>query len=209
MSRLIRFPAAKEISEVSVPGSAREVAARAFAHCRRLEGIRFDSLLETVGFGAFMCCEALKSINFRKGVLLLGRCAFTLSGKLEEVVTPDSCRGYRFSKPFLIDVRKQSIIMAVASGEHLDINIPDCSSLASWAMAYNKSKSIFVESPLIRISPYAFWNSDVESIALPRTLEEIDDSAFYGCRMLRDVRLNSKPIIAKNAFNGSTFAPVK
>ena len=40
------------------------------------------------------------------------------------------------------------------------------------------------------IGDSAFYNSGIENVTLPETLQVIEDRAFYGCRKLKDVKVN-------------------
>ena len=45
-------------------------------------------------------------------------------------------------------------------------------------------------SKLEEMEGYCFWNSGLEEITLPKTVKEIDESAFEDCGDLRSIHLD-------------------
>ena len=104
------FNGLKELEEVTLPPSVKEIRNEAFAYCRNLKRIHFSKGLQTIGdetfrgcvslngillpqtlstikHGAFMGCDALEKIRIPKGAEL-GNDVFCGCDNLKEVVLP-------------------------------------------------------------------------------------------------------------------------
>lgn len=86
--KLVRCPEGKQIS-TAVPGSVREISAKAFEGCSQLQGIGMSPKVETIGERAFAGCSSLKGMALPAGLKYLGEKAFFQCTSLEQVAFED------------------------------------------------------------------------------------------------------------------------
>ena len=76
ITELIKYPAAKTISEYSVPNSVTSIGYAAFASCANLANITIPDSVTSIGYGAFASCANLASITIPNSVTSIGLDAF-------------------------------------------------------------------------------------------------------------------------------------
>ena len=65
ITELIKYPAAKTISEYSVPNSVTSIGNSAFASCENLASITIPNSVTSIGLDAFMQCKNLANIYYK------------------------------------------------------------------------------------------------------------------------------------------------
>lgn len=86
--KLVRCPEGKQIS-TAVPGTVREISAKAFEGCSQLQGIAMSPKVESIGERAFAGCSSLKGMALPAGLKYLGEKAFFQCSSLEQVAFED------------------------------------------------------------------------------------------------------------------------
>lgn len=75
---------------------------------------------------------------------------------------------------------------------------------------YNGRGDVVISDGVTVIGEAAFWNSDISSVKLPKGLKKIKDSAFAGCRGLKEMELPDSVLsIGKSAFARSGIETIR
>ena len=90
ITKLIRYPSAKTISEYSVPNSVMSIGNSAFSGCTNLASITIPDSVTSIGDGAFGVCTNLASITISNSVTNIGTHTFTGCTNLASIIIPDS-----------------------------------------------------------------------------------------------------------------------
>ena len=90
ITKLIRYPSAKTISEYSVPNSVTSIGNSAFSGCTNLASITIPDSVTSIGDGAFGVCTNLASITISNSVTSIGTHTFTSCANLTSITIPDS-----------------------------------------------------------------------------------------------------------------------
>jgi hypothetical protein len=83
------FCRSDKIKSITLPSSVRYIDEQAFAWCRNLERVSFESVLE-IGERAFMGCDKLNSIDWGNELEVIGEKAFAYCTALKFVSLPES-----------------------------------------------------------------------------------------------------------------------
>ena len=84
--------------------------------------------------------------------------------------------------------------------KHVEISKDNATICSVDGVVYSKDKSVLIYFPLAKkdltipdsvrvIGAYAFYDSLIESVAIPDTVEKIDNKAFYLCNKLSSVTI--------------------
>ena len=89
-TELIRYPAAKTISEYSMPDSVTSIGDSAFDDCTSLSSITIPNSVTSIGSRAFFNCTSLASITIPDSVTSIGDSAFDGCSSLSSITIPNS-----------------------------------------------------------------------------------------------------------------------
>ena len=90
ITELIKYPAAKTISEYSVPNSVTSIGYAAFASCTNLANITIPDSVTSIGYGAFASCANLASITIPNSVTSIEGRIFSSCANLASITIPNS-----------------------------------------------------------------------------------------------------------------------
>ena len=90
ITELIKYPAAKTISEYSVPNSVTSIGYAAFVSCTNLANITIPDSVTSIGYGAFARCANLASITIPNSVTSIEGRIFSSCTNLASIIIPDS-----------------------------------------------------------------------------------------------------------------------
>ena len=79
----------KEIRDLVIPKTVKDIAGGVFSDCRWLESVTFEGDLEEIGYQSFRNCKRLKSIQFCGSVGAIGSGAFYGCNSLETLELPE------------------------------------------------------------------------------------------------------------------------
>ena len=219
------------IKSVVIPNSVTEIGRQAFHYCSKLTGVTMSNSLTILRKGAFWNCTALTAIQLPLTLLYIGESAFQNCPKLTISVFENTfCQQYcmrkklpyitlaNYAHPSEDDVFKYSIekdehynyyaVLTRYTGVDSYITVPE--KLGGW--------------PVKVIGEYAFSNVElpkdgsfdgglafnwyydedfIVSVTLPKTITEIQRSAFEGCGKLVSINLpQGLQAIGDYAFDG-------
>ena len=89
MTTLIAYPAAKDGSSFTVPGTVKTVGDSAFSECNKLTSITLPGSMTKIDVYAFYYCQNLKSITMPKKLDSIGDHAFAGCQSLAEMTVPE------------------------------------------------------------------------------------------------------------------------
>lgn len=181
------------VTHLRVDPSVTEIPPRAFLECVTLTQVELPEGLEKIGFAAFSCCRALKTIHIPSTVHEIGGGAFVFCSELKEIILPQGlvklgerafheCRSLetlylppmiqtieRFT--FLECTRLTKVILPTNLQEIKEYAFYMCESLVS----------IEFPSSLRVIGRLAFQDTGLTVFNLPDTVE--DWGYFCGCKL--------------------------
>ena len=187
------FGQCRNLKNIRIPSSVKEIGASAFSHCSSLTSINIPSSVTSIGGSAFKGCERLTSINIPSSVTSIGGSAFKGCERLTSVTIPSSVtriEGWAFSDcSNLTRVTIPSSVTSIGMG-----TFSNCSSLTS----------VTIPSSVTSIEGWAFNGCErLTSVTIPSSVTSIGELAFSGCRSLTSVTIpSSVTSIGEFAFSG-------
>ena len=172
------------LSEIEIPKTVEKIDSYAFEYCEKLTSVIFgtDSQLKNIGERAFSWCESLTSIEIPRGITKLETGVFSGCNNLSEIVIPDS----------IIEVGDTPLHYTAWYNRQSDGEIYINNILYSYKGNMPANTSITVKDGTTSIASQCFsWQSNLVSIILPDSLENINDSAFYYCEGLTNIEIPS------------------
>ena len=164
-------------------GFSVEIGSSAFSDCTSLLAISLSGNVNTLGNYAFSGCTALESFSLPEGVTSIGDYAFSGCTALESLVLPDSLTsmGYRMIENTAIP------------NITIPRNVTDCSSSGyngPLANCKTLTSVVFAEG-MTSMPSYVCASGDytsyVSSVAIPSSVTNIGDYAFYNCTNLATI----------------------
>lgn len=185
------FASAKNLKSVELAPSITKIPQSCFSGCTQLANIVFANNTTTIADNAFMGCASLEEITIPRYVKEIGANAFLNCSRLSTVtlnpdlknIGSDAFKGCNaLVKVKISDLAKYTQIyfpdpMAspVTLAKHLEIGNEDIINLV-------------IPDGVKKISAYAFNNMvGLTAVSLPKTMQEIGNSAFAGCPKIENV----------------------
>lgn len=170
----------KDIREISLPGTIKNIANWTFYNCNNLQTVKLGEGISYVSFRMFDNCTALKNVSLPNSLQKIGSYAFYGCSKLEHLVIPstvDSIGNHAFNGCSALQ----------------QINIPQgIKKLADAVLSGTGIKTLDIPSSVNDIGMAAFSNCEsLQSIKLPKGLTVLNASLFYGCKQLSDIQIPS------------------
>lgn len=199
------FSDCNELVSVTLPEGLTVISADGFHFCRKLERIVFPSTLEVIEGFAFSGCRELRELNFSEGLKSLDTWSFYSCDALTRITLPASLEhvadGTFCSCDNLVEIN-------VARGNPYLRSVDGLLYSADYKTLYaipagRVGAVTVVEGVTFIYEDAANGCSGLTSITLPRTLAEIDDSAFSGCSSLETVRFSGTQSQWNNVTVGS------
>ncbi len=175
MSKLIQYPGGNDNVSYIIPDFVSEIEERAFASCANLQEVTIPENVTSIGYDAFLMCEALHTVNFNVTNSSLPR-IFSGCNNLTTINIGNNVK--------LISGFSNSCITS--------INIPgNVTAIDSYAFENCKNlTNINISEGVTVIESKAFWEcTGLKSIVIPDSITTIGDNAFYYCTALETVSL--------------------
>jgi hypothetical protein len=170
------FQKCKNLREIHLPDGINQIDDLTFSECTSLAYIKFPRNLLRIGRWAFYKCESLIEIHMPEKLRILGDSAFSSCINLKKVVLPDKLQKIETS---VFDLCKSLV----------DINIPKYlreipAGFLDWTSISGKLE---IPNGVILIDDFAFSNTKIESVVIPKSIKKIGNSAFKNCKNLKEV----------------------
>ena len=166
------------VESIDCPPSLRSIGGTAFEGCKNLRAVNLREGLEEIGLWAFLDCENLSEIKFPSTLKSIAARAFENCKSLTAVNIPESMT--------LLDWRTFSGTGVIS------VDIPG--NIVKCASAFENCKSLrnVTFSDGIRTIWGTFAGcTNLETVKIPSSVNQISRSAFTGCVNLRDVWIYS------------------
>lgn len=202
----------KDIREISLPGTIKNIANWTFYNCNNLqtvklgEGISYVSFrmfdnctalknvslpnsLQKIGSYAFFNCSSLTSVNIPSSVTTIGYCCFNGCDKLSTIKVSPANPYFSTDGKAIFNKDKTVLYTAIPVTSY---NIPSTVRKLG-SSAFNDQKdmtSATLPEGLVSIGSYAFSGcSKLEHLVIPSTVDSIGNHAFNGCSALQQINI--------------------
>lgn len=184
-TELVRFPAASDVTEYSIPESVTDFGHYAFFHATKLRRISIPGSIEQIGVTVFYDCKSLQQIEFSEGLTRIGEQAFAFCKSLTNIDLPDSLKyidmaafggcnltGVLVLPESLNPVSSKLTWSEVFGGPITAYSVPESNIYLSTdenGVLYNKDKTVLLSVPRA---------SELSEYQVPESVTEIATGAF-------------------------------
>ena len=188
------FEGCASLTEFTVPKNVKILGKDVFKNCSSLRRLTISDSVTEIGVGAFEGCTSLTEFTVPKSVKILGKNA------IPKTVTTvyfnaENCELY-YPDNECIPPFAESSIEKVVIGDTVK-RIPDY-----FFSNLDYEESLVIPDSVTEIGKFAFENSSIENIVLPKNLVSIEEGTFSGSNI--ELSENSLPgslrMIGKSAF---------
>lgn len=159
-----------------------KIGDNAFKDCTHVETVALPLYVESIGNYAFYNCNALTAITLPEYVTNIGDYAFKKSN-LSKIIIPDSVAKIGASA-----FSECINLTAVVFGENSKLTF-----ISAFTFYYCENLSSFsIPVGVTGIDRYAFSNTALTEITIPKKVKYIGAYAFNGCEKLKNVNLEVK-----------------
>lgn len=203
------FRARRDLREIVLPNSCREIRGEAFADCNMLQKISWSDHLESIGEESFLACKNLQSVDFKK-VTSIGGSAFSGCAKLKRVTLPKTLETlgeyafYNCRQLAHFEVEKGcEAYFAVSGVLYSDL-------LGSWYLEqYPRAKTdeeFVIPFTVLGTAARAFDNcKSIKRLYIPQGMSRFNTNAFFNCTGLEEIysyRSFPPEVIGTDALHG-------
>ena len=224
-----------QLLEVILPKGLKTIEESTFSNCEALRKIEIPETIEKIGDYAFLNCVDLKTINIPDSLISIGNAAFYGCTSLKNLIIPNSvefignsaiygCSSLNYNtydnayylgnnnNPFLVLVKSlNNEVKKVTVNKNAKFIYSEAFHYTYYEYLNNESlleEVIFEENSNLKfIGDSAFSGCKyLKEIKLPSTVKEILDNAFYGCDSLFKLELpNGIKYLPSNLVSGRNF----
>ena len=185
------FASCQNLETLDIPDSVTTIENNAFLYCYKL--ITVENGVSYVDNWAVDFDDTHTSVTLKDGTVGISDQAFESSNKLRSVTVPDSVihmGAYAFSScanlsEVSLDEGLETIGISAfrGCGALASITIPDSVTvIGNDAFSYcDNLSAVTLGNGIKTIGSYAFQECNISSIVLPRSIETLGNSVFYGC----------------------------
>lgn len=207
----------KALTSIELNENLTSIGKYAFNTCSKLSTVTLPSTLQSIDEFAFGSCSALSSINFPEGLLSIEKYGFSSTG-LTSVKLPESIQtigAYAFTSCKSLE----SIELPESMTEIPDNMLQWCTALNSVKLSSKLEKigntvfggctaltSISLPETLKSIGTYAFGQTGLVELTLPKSITEIPMQLLQSCTSLVKVTIKGTVTsIGMRAFQGCSL----
>jgi hypothetical protein len=183
------FQNCANLKSVDIPAATTEIGKQAFYGCTAIKNINVQFGLETISDYAFENCTSLESFIIPASVENIGMNPFVSCTGLKDFgVDPDNA-GFRFVNGALLDADMYTLICYSPANTAKEYAIPESVMvIGDGAFASSQFETFVFPDRFTEIPAYVFKNSkNLASITIPKSIESINEGAFYGCESLTSI----------------------
>lgn len=174
-TKLILYPAGRTSKTYTVPIGITNFEDGAFGYTQNLEKVIFQDGVESLSYELFYKNNSIKSVELSDSVKTINDRAFFSCTNLEEITLPDSVT--KLGTGVFTDCTSlKKAVIPYSISELSDNTFYNCSSLEDVTLENVK-----------KIGKYAFKGTNLKSIVLDTTVEDVGILAFVDCKYLRKV----------------------
>ena len=174
------------LTDITFPSGLTSIGDEAFEYCKTLTDVTIPGSVADIGESAFSGCDNLAKVTIQDGVKTIGYAAFYLCQNLMTAALPDSITSIgdkafystAFYEDWLYGDDTASDMLYL--GKHLI------------KARSNTSGTCSVAPGTKTIAAHAFEScDDISCIAIPKSVTNIGDEAFFSCFDLRDINVDA------------------
>jgi len=180
-----------EIIQIKMPENLKVIRRSAFQYFIKVENLEIPDSVTTLENSSFSQFESIKKINLPASLEKYKGNAFEDSVKVEGFAISDSNKNYAVKDGSLYtkDYKK---LVAVPCGK-TDIEYSgELTSIGEYAFAYNSGETIKLPETVTEIEQSAFYSANVKKLYLSSNLKDVDNEAFCGMNRLKQYVLNKE-----------------
>lgn len=194
----------KPLTSVVLPANVGIIGYAAFAGCQGLEQIGFPSTLDSISGYAFSA-TGFNSLKLPASVTKIGEGAFS---KCENLTSARIEAGHIGAKAFFADAKLASVTIGSGVRSIGDGSFAGCESLTTvaWSSATQLARigsEAFIGTQMTdatlnkfptlgEIGAWAYAGTPIEEVAIPQTVKEVGDGAFFYAQKVTHLVLPSK-----------------
>ena len=177
--KAVAFYNNSKLIEVVIPDTVKSIGNQCFGWCSNLQSVTLPEGLESIGMIPFYYCKKLKKVNIPDSVTAVSEGLFAGCDALREItLSPDH--------PLLEMV------------DGVLFNKVDSALL--WYPVPRAGQEYAVPEGTKRIGAESFYDTQLQKIVLPDSVEELPEAAFENCLKLKTVNIPSKVASANSVF---------
>ncbi len=193
------------LSSLTLPSTVRGVGKYAFNNCSSLKEVSLEASLDSLSESMFSQCRVLGSLNIPSNIKTIGMMAFSGCKGLRSVTLPDRLQVVKdmaFANcKALENVKIPSSVTSFGKGLFYGCTglqeciLPQNMTEIPYQMFYGCTslKAIEIPQTVKYIMHYAFQNSGLTKLSIPRSVVSITDGAFSGCKDIAEIH-NYNPV---------------
>jgi hypothetical protein len=194
------------LTSVTIGNGVTSIGNSAFYSCTKLTGITIPDSVTNIGISTFYNCTSLTAVVIGTGITSIGDWVFVSCTKLTGITIPDSVTSIGVQAFYCSGLTNITIPRNVTNVGMYAFKL--CPKLT--AITVNSSNLVYssVDGVLFDISQTTLIQCPGDkagTYAVPNSVVNIGDSAFYGCSSLTNVRVGSRTSsIGEYAFTSCT-----
>ena len=206
------FGECESLKSIEFPGEVIDVESCAFKYCEGLESVVLPENLGSIEKELFYGCSNLKEVRIQEGITAIGKSAFNECKNLEKVWLPqsvtyidESAFGYftNVKVVYYAGTWEQWEVLKAASSENMGISDGNICTQQKYSFKDNGDGTATITGieegglggniqipeeinglKVTTIGEKAFLNNKImKSVTFPSSVEKIEASAFYGCKL--------------------------
>ena len=186
--------------EVTVPGNVKTLGESAFAGCRSLVSVKIEEGVETLGDRLFSGCGVLERVDIPSTVTKIGDELFVDCDLISAVNVDRNNNNYCVSGNCLIEEKSGRLLLAY--GEAVIPADKNIKIIESRAFEHCASQKAALPGSVEEISDFAFFRTSLIEISIPGNVAEIGEYAFADSYDLAVIFIpRSVKKIGRGAFN--------
>ncbi len=184
------------LTSINIPNSVTSIGNYAFMNCTALTSVTIPNSVTSIKDWTFSGCSSLKSVNIPNSVTHIGESAFRGDSNLKEFIIPAGVTtvgpdAFTGCSSIIKNAYPSHLSNPFPCG--LSISYPDDCTVDSQDVIYDKNKFKVYYAPIALQDNYA----------IPGSVTEIGQYAFYGCSSLEAISIsNSVTSIGQTVFQG-------
>ena len=181
------FSGCKNLKSVYLLGNTTSVGDYAFDGCSALEEVYISENLETMGIRPFRGCSELSYVNFQNGDHFV--CDKSIIVELDEAGNKDKIVQYLYVRQTgVVEAAELSGVSEIYDEAFMDTKVSsvdfkesEVKDIPTYAFASTPNLfSVYLNRGCLSISEDAFYNSGLQYLEVPATVNYIDNNAFSG-----------------------------
>ena len=199
-----------KLQSVDLPQGLKNIGPYAFEHCHFLEQISIPESVEEISISAFSYCVNLKTVVLPNGITFIPDSCFWHTG-VESIIIPSSVKEIKSAafagsqlkrisfaeglqviedRAFKQCEKLEEIVFPSTLKSLGESSFADCYSLSKVnCQGYYVMSKPSIPYGIKNIPQYCFANTNITTITLPSTVENISQCAFAGCSSLKSAEL--------------------